>query len=300
MNKILITLIALLSTHSFADKTELTLKFNGLTKMIGQHYEGWNIVNGVAESTGRFAVTSKGHVVSVNKNGDYIKKIGKNGYAKFLVPESQRQSSLFVLTIEPNNDQDDSPSSVHLFGGKYTNEQATLSIDHQSSIGTNFSNSEGSVILAAPSGGEDNQGVWFLNPSNGKSSLDLPELPNGWAYEGWIVNQKNNKKFSTGIFIDPNGNDSDNAGLLAGPLKLDTPNLPGQDIVKSSVVLDDGIHSIVVTVEPYPDYDPRPFDIKILKHDIKKLQEGKKSLNLNNIAEDLPAGKVYFNTNHNK
>lgn len=143
-------------------------------------------------------------------------------------------------------------------------------------------------------GGNFNQGVWFVDPSNGTGALDLPQLPDGWAYEGWIVNTENGKKFSTGIFKNPNQEDSDAAGPLAGPLKLAGPKVPGQDIVKSPVVLNDGHHAIVVTVEPYPDFDPAPFSIKILESEVETTTPGRMSVPLENTSDDVPSGFVHM------
>ncbi|MCB0357602.1 MAG: hypothetical protein KDD40_11370, partial [Bdellovibrionales bacterium] len=276
------------------ESVKLTLETQGLESMKGQHYEGWNIINGKAISTGRFSITQKGQIYSVKTTGEKLNKIGEEGIAHFELSKNHSQATLFVLTIEPNNDSDPNPSTVHVLGGEYSNYQASLSIAHGSSLGSDFSNASGSYILAAPTGGNPNQGVWFVNPQQGIGALELPELPMGWAYEGWIVNTKNNKKFSTGIFQNPQQMDSDGAGPYAGPLKLSFPRVPGQDIVATPVVLDDGIHAVVVTVEPYPDYDPAPYAIKILKSDIEENAQGMVNYPLENISPSAPSGSVHI------
>jgi len=295
MNKILITLIAALSfSQAQASTVELGLELSNLTPMKGQHYEGWNIIDGKPFSTGRFSITKHGDIYLVDNNGKMKMKVGSNGEASFKVNHNHIKSELFVLTIEPNGDKDNGPSNIHVIGGNYTKGQANLSIAHGSSLGTSFNSATGNFILAAPTGGNFNQGVWFVNPSNGMKDLDLPTLPSGWAYEGWIVNTTNGKKFSTGIFKVKTGVDSDAAGPYAGPLKLSFPPVPGQDIVKSHVVLDDGKHAIVVTVEPYPDFDSSPYDIKILKKKINKGAKGMSSIELKNISDTAPTGTVHI------
>ena len=269
---------------------KLTLKTTGLEPMVGQHYEGWNIVDGSALSTGRFSIAKDGNIYQVDQNGKHLFKIGKNEIAEFTVDKEQLKSSLFVLTIEPNGDIDKNPSKVHLFGGSYNNGKANLRIEHNSSLGNDFSMANGSFILAAPTGGEFNKGVWFFNPDQKAESLNLPQLPDGWVYEGWIVNTMSGNKYSTGVFLDTKLADSDNAGPSAGAFKLNFPGFPGQDIVQTSELLDDGTHAIVITVEPYPDYDPNPSSIKILKADVDMFAVGMRSIFLDNISMSAPSG----------
>ncbi len=276
-----------------AGTVNLTLELSGLGSMQGQHYEGWNIVAGQAKSTGRFSINDNGNIYSVDSMGRELRRLGTNNTATFIVDSSQKSSTLFVLTIEPNGDDDTGPSSVHVMGGEYSSGAATLTTSHKSSLKVDFTSVTGSFIMAAPTGGEFNQGVWFVDPSEGIGSLSIPTLATGWAYEGWIVNTSNGKKISTGIFFDANGADSDAAGYLAGPLKLSFPSVPGQDIVESPVTLDDGKHAIVVSVEPYPDFDPAPYDIKIFKSDISPTDPGMTPLELNRINV-VPTGLAHI------
>ena len=286
-------LLGFLGIEAYAGSTQLGLSLEGLEPMKGQHYEGWNIVNGRALSTGRFQLSSNGKIYLVDANGRAKKRIGQDGHAYFDLQKLHARATTFVLTIEPNGDVDPGPSDVHVMGGHFRHGKTELSVDHASSLGTDFGQSDGTFILAAPTGGEFNQGVWFVDPSRGEGSLHLPELPNGWAYEGWVVNTKNGRLFSTGIFRNAKSTDSDNAGPLAGKLKLNFPPVPGQDVVKSPLALNDGIHSVVVSVEPYPDYDSRPFSLKVLSGRINRNLAGGESSDLNNIvAETAPSGSA--------
>ena len=295
MKTTLLTILSgLVALSANASQVQLGLELNGLEPMQGQHYEGWNIVSGQPHSTGRFSIGKNGNIYQVNTAGKFLRKVGQNGEASFSVPRSHLNSSLFVLTIEPNGDMDPAPSNVHIMGGNYSSQQASLTIGHGSSLGTDFASSAGSFILAAPTGGEPNKGVWFLNPANGQGSLVLPALPDGWAYEGWIVNTENGGKYSTGLFKQTQGADSDGAGPLAGPLKLSFPPVPGQDIVRSRVVLDDGIHAVVVSVEPYPDYDPAPYALKVLMAGVYANAPGMTPLALENISNTAPTGTAHL------
>ena len=93
-----------------------------------------------------------------------------------------------------------------------------MSIGHSAALGTDFASVGGTFILAAPTAGDrpgfGNKGIWFLDPAQGVASLQLPELPQGWTYEGWVVTDQG--PMSTGRFRDPASADSDGAGRAAG------------------------------------------------------------------------------------
>lgn len=288
MKKLLLLLSSLvLWTSESSAETLMQMELKGLTHMKGQHYEGWNIINGQAVTTGRFSIGKDNNVYSVDDDGVRQGLLGNTDAAVFRLDDSHKRSSLFVLTIEPNQDKDPKPSDVHIIGGNYSNQVATLSVSHGTSLGTDFASASGEFILAAPTGGNFNQGVWF-------TGLNLPSLPpKGWAYEGWIVNTKNGGKISTGVFRDAKQTDSNKAGRFAGSMVLDFPNVPGEDIVKTPIVLNDDKHAIVVTVEPYPDFDPSPYNLKILKTDVSSSAEGMTGISLTNIVnQNTVSGRI--------
>lgn len=128
----------------------------------------------------------------------------------------------------------------------------------------------GTVLIAAPTAlnGPTNQGIWFINASTKKFSLALPELESNHVYEGWIVDDCTGKKISTGIFRATGSIDSDSAGRYAGPLALNFPQVPGSDFVTLGQDLVDGGHNVVITIEPYPDSDPNPSGVAVLRLNI--------------------------------
>jgi|GEM_PF-5968214 len=145
----------------------------------------------------------------------------------------------------------------------------------------------GTVLVAAPTAlnGPTNQGVWFINPATKAFSLELPELPSDQVYEGWIVDDCTGKKVSTGIFRATGSIDSDSAGRYAGPLSLNFPPVPGSDFVTLGQDLADGGHNIVITVEPYPDSDPNPSGVGVLRVNVPAGTAVGTTLNLENIAQ---------------
>jgi hypothetical protein len=145
----------------------------------------------------------------------------------------------------------------------------------------------GTVLIAAPTAvnGPTNQGIWFVNPSTKLFSLDLPDLESNQVYEAWIVDDCTGKKISTGLFRATGSIDSDSAGRYAGPLALSFPPVPGSDIVTLGQDLADGGHNIVITVEPYPDSDPNPSGIAVLRANIPAGITVGTEINLENIAQ---------------
>ncbi len=146
---------------------------------------------------------------------------------------------------------------------------------------------KGTVLIAAPTAvnGPTSQGIWFINPATKALSLDLPMLDADQVYEGWIVDGCTGKKTSSGIFRAVGGIDSDAAGRFAGPLALNFPAVPGSDFVTLGSDLSDGGHTVVITVEPYPDSDPNPSGVAVLRADIPAGTQPGTELNLQNVAQ---------------
>lgn len=213
-------------------------------------YENWLIVDDAPVSAGRFTVDSAG-VPSAS--------------AFPIDSAAAEDATAFVLTIEPATGDAPEPSDVHIVAGEYDGNGALAIVDHPAALGTDFATAAGEYILETPTSGDVaddyDQGVWFLVPgATGMSpGLDLPALPAGWTYEGWVVGADG--PVSTGTFDVADGADSDGAGAAAGP--DGAPAFPGQDFVDPATVLTTG-HMAVISVEPVPDNSPAPFTIKPL------------------------------------
>ncbi len=232
--------------------TELRLNVTGLEDLGATAvYEGWLMVNGAPVSTGRFSVNAQGVLSKTS----------------FDVLRSQADAATaFILTIEPAVGDVAAPADTHLIAGSFdaNRSSASLSIAHPAALGDNFGTAMGEFILATPSSAtmvDDGQGLWFLcmNENGGmEASLNLPDLPSGWAYEGWVV--VDGVPISTGTFTRVDAADSDGAGPTAGPGTV--PPFPGQDFITPAVNL--GGRTVVVSIEPQPDNSPAPFALKPL------------------------------------
>jgi hypothetical protein len=242
-------------------------------------YEGWLIVNGAAKSAGRFTVNDQG-VMSQNS---------------FSATSSDLASaSSYVLTIEPKNDLDPGPTKTHLLAGDFdaAKSRATLNVAHSAALGNDFTKATGKFFLATPTNNAstDDQGIWWIEATAGTMlpGLNLPTLPEGWVYEGWVV--VDGKPTTTGRFTRVDRVDSDGGGPAAGP--NDAPAFPGQDFINPAKKLPGGM--AVILIEPEPDNSPAPFLLKpLLTNPIRNATGPSNSQTMENQASKLnPTGTV--------
>jgi hypothetical protein len=228
-------------------------------------YEGWIIVNEEPVSTGTF---------SIDENGD-------PDPSTFPIDGDQAaQASKAVISIEPDPDNDPAPSATKVLAGPInigtTEATADLVVSDGAALDTDFSGAQGAYVLNTPTTSETedyNQGIWWLMPGDSPSpNLTLPTLPDGWVYEGWVVDTSDGMTpVTTGQFPAATENpgheaDADGAGPDSG--SGSAPPYPGQDFIMDSDVSPRDLttdHMAVISVEPNMDGDPAaPYSIKPL------------------------------------
>jgi hypothetical protein len=254
-----------------ADTSTLTLNLSGLEDLGSDYaYEGWIMVDGAPQTAGIFTVDGEGNPSQRSFDLD---------------ADALSAATAYILTIEPSPDPNPAPSDVHILAGDFAATGATLTVDHPAAVGTDFTAASGSFILATPTDDDDTNeasGVWFLDPSGPSAALSLPDLPAGWAYEGWAV--IDGQPVTTGTFTGAAGADSAAPYSGSNP----APPFPGEDFLVNApsgatfpVDLTDGM--IVVSVEPVPDNSPAPFALKPL---LRRIEGGEvhSSISLNNNA----------------
>lgn len=233
---------------------ELELNISGLENLgSNSRYEGWVIIDGNPISTGTFTVNNAGQM----------------SQTVFEIPGSAgklKAATAYVLTIEPYPDNSSAPSEQHLVAGNFEENTANLSIGHPAALNTTFASASGNFLLATPTTAstmDELSGLWFINNSSGSGAagLNLPVLPAGWRYEGWVV--INGIPVSTGAFM--NGNMADASAPFSGPLS--EPPFPGEDFIMNApagLTFPTNLSGkmAVVSVEPYPDNSPAPFLVK--------------------------------------
>lgn len=232
----------------------LTLNLSGLEDLgSGFLYEGWVIVDGSPVSTGTFSVSTDGTLSATSFAVDAT---------------SLENSTAFVLSIEPSPDDDAAPAATKVLQGEFSGTSATVS----TGIVGDFSSAAGSFFLRTPTdeagsgvnNGNDENGVWFGIPGMPPTeSLDLPTLPEGWAYEGWVVGETG--PITTGTFtaFDVADDSAPFSGEASGP------PVPGEDFFSNApdgetFPLDIRGRTVVISVEPVPDNSAAPFAMKPL------------------------------------
>lgn len=255
----------------------LNIDINGLENLgSGYAFEGWIIVDGSPISTGIFSVDNNGAL----------------SQSSFELNLSDLQNATkFILTIEPSPDNDPAPASTHYLAGDFSNRSATITVEDPAAIGDDFLSATGPYILNTPStastDADYSAGIWWLDPASGPSAtLDLPVLPDGWVYEGWVVG--NSGPITTGRFTMASGADSDQGGPTAGPDPV--PPFPGQDYINPLIDLIG--FTAVISIEPEPDNSPDPFTLKpLVDADIEDVGIGVLQ-SMSNNANTFPTGTV--------
>ena len=219
-----LAIIIMLAVAACDGKDKETFSFVGIQPLVnGYHYEGWAFIKDSPISTGKFNVDVDGNLVHLD--GRVIDN------REFDTGTDLSSATVLFVTIEPPGD-DSIPSKSHYLAGDVANLSAELSVGHITAIGHNFTTASGLYILATPSNFGDSQefsGIWYLRLSSGlpTKTLELPTLPQGWKYEGWVVIE--GIPVTTGKFIAPAAEDL--AAPYSGPQEW--PPYPGEDFLEN-------------------------------------------------------------------
>jgi hypothetical protein len=240
-------------------KRTLVLEFTGVEPLANDyHYEGWAIIGGEAQSTGKFNLDAAGDFVTVG--GVEI----PNG--EFDVDFDLDDATAIVISIEPAGDTDDIPSDTKYLAGGVSDDVADLTVAASQALGDDFTSATGKVILATPTNGSNTNelsGIWFLDLGTGSPEvgLSLPTLPTGWKYEGWAV--ISGQPVTSGKFTAVD--EADESAPYSGPQA--GPPFPGEDYLMNALAgltfpTDLSGATAVISVEPDPDDDTAPFALK--------------------------------------
>jgi len=271
----------------FVSRGRFLISVSGLPRLEGGHYQilaefatpgkgrdlGTSSYAGPYASLGRF-----------NLSEDGSKLIGPDGRdARFEIPEGGNAQLIdnVILALQPDSLL---ASSLHvgrgsvIMGGRMLGDArmgvADLKLDHSDAFDSDLRLPTGTFTVTAPTSPPDsNSGVWFFENVLGiaPSLHDLPVLPPGWSYEGWLVDRTDSsiaRYYSTGRFLRPDSADFDGPGPGAGPGQ--GMDFPGQDFITGAggqPELPDvnyGPYVVAVTIEPEPDISPEPFFLQIL------------------------------------
>ena len=180
-----------------------------------------------------------------------------------------------------------------VLAGEVAGGEATLTVDHPSALGVGLEEASGEYILATPTDGEDNNelsGVWWTAVPRAQS-LFLPELPDAWVYEGWLI--VDGTALTMGTFRDPFA--ADDAAPYSGP--IEAPPLVGEDLIVNApeglvFPLDLRGQEVTVTIEPADDADPGPSGFVFLAGAVPLDAVDHTTYPVVNLATELPVVTV--------
>ena len=231
----------------------LTLEFSSLSPTTaGSVYGVWLKENGAFASLGEFTVNDAGTI------------------SNSLYPVNRdrlTQAQGLLISYEVEGFTTNTPSSIRILAGDFVNKGVRLTIDHPDAMGIAFTDIKAAYILATPTDGNSISnfaGLWYFDPSDSTSTLELPTLGANWTYESWI--QLEDESISMGTFSDvAMADDSDEFGGMSPGYPS-----PGQDFLqgRSDFPLDLTNQEVFLTVEPVADTDSMPFVIRIYQADI--------------------------------
>ena len=146
----------------------------------------------------------------------------------------------------------------------------------------------------------DENGIWWLDITSGTpvAGLDLPVLPEGWKYEGWVV--ASGIPITTGTFTKVAA--TDDAAPFSGMEPLPMPNgtdgfFPGEDFVANApsnvtFPLDVRNMTAVISIEPDPDNSSDPFLLKPLVSTAGMMTAPALNTMDSNVVNSFPSGTV--------
>ena len=280
------------SQKSNATLRDISLDLTGMQPLSnGYQYEVWLVFGSKVRSVGKFQSDTSGQVIPTE--GFLL-----HGQSLALPVDSTHITEI-LITIEPPGEDDGRPSETRYLAGTIVNGGADLTVSHPLALGVSFRRAKAFYILSSPSstGLEDwKSGIWWLDLMGdstlaGEPGLHLPELPAGWLYEGWV--EVSGQALTTGRFHQVFGHDFDSP--YNGPLPV--PAVPGEDYILNApegLAFPTDIRGgrIFVSVEPYPDDDPKPFSISPLLSTIPKQGGYRITYRLENVYRQLPSGVV--------
>jgi len=253
------------------------LAIDGLSPAAPGLYEGWLQVDGSPISFGRFDVTADGKLV--DPFGDDVDPRG------FRVTAAIDRVEAVFITLEPPADRDADPSTGVVLAGPVHGEARDVALTVTDAVGAALGTARGRFMLRTPTSAatdDESRGVWF-GDAGGAPLLELPLLPAGWRYEGWVL--RGDAAFPTGRFAAPDGPDEDGAGDQGGAEP--PPSLPGQDwLDEGPGRLTEGDARVVVSVEP----DGRPYPARPFLIVLESTVSGSTGLE----RHPLPSGSIHL------
>ncbi len=257
---------------------QISVSVENLPPLRNAYYQLWVTFYQFNNTVGGDAPQHEGEYVSVGSfsvAADGTLRGLSGGAAAFHLPPGANAQLLKDVVVSVQTEDTEQPQSI-LMGGSVRGDpitaSANLTIAYTDAFRTDFSSVSGVCTIISPTSPPDsNAGVWFVQLGSPLTAglRNLPLLPRGWRYEGWVVQPaggRNITSISTGRFTRADSADLDGAGPYAGsggpPF-----NFPGQDFIQGMRIpnlLEPG-YAFMVSIEPEPDNSSEPFFLTLLR-----------------------------------
>lgn len=210
-----------------SSRFRVVLDVDGLQQMSNAfQYQLW------ARTPGGFVGSDQ---FNVGEDGRFINPQGQVISNTLTMQTNVANAEVLFLVVNGKGDSPLVPSSKRLLAGPVSGGAATLRLSHGEALGVDFAGASGQFVVGTPTDpGQANSrsGVWFgTRNASGDSfapSLELPELPNGWVYEGFVT-LADGTTLRTGKFSRVDRVD-DAALFFPG----DSPVVPGEDFLANA------------------------------------------------------------------
>ncbi|MEQ9105655.1 MAG: hypothetical protein RIE53_13275 [Rhodothermales bacterium] len=279
------------SSDEPANRFRITLDVDGLVPLQdGFRYQVWAMVDNTPVGS---------TVFNVNENGQFVNNLGQIVSRTLSMSANVARATTVMVTINGKTDSGTVPSNRVLMAGDVDNGGVTLSVDHPLALGAELGGPfTGAFQLATPSDTNPNNelgGLWFGTGQGAQlqPTLDLPELPSQWIYEGWI-SLSDGTVFSTGKFSRGDRFDESNPHSFQ-----DVPLVPGEDFLldpPAGVTFppDFSGAAVFVTVEMAED-DNRstPFAVRLLEGSVPASPQPRTPYALQS-STSVPGGSAEF------
>ena len=304
---------------SGAQESKISIELKGLEDLGSTHwYEAW-----VKYDSAAIEITKTIHVFTSD-----------GGDIRFTVDVPLgilQKGKAVIITIEDDdvpgarfirNAQGDiidtvyAPSDYRILAAKIVANNGSFSLGDDFLLKHDFDNATMSFVLDTPTDGVGNNpksGLWFINyeiteitDTTGAvigydttlvAGLDLPDLPDGWTYEGWVM--FNQDSVSTGKFISAEGADDGNP--YSGP-QAAYP-FPGEDFLTnapSGITFPtdlSGKEVLVTLVPPYPEESKPPYKTTVFKGVVPSDASPKTVYTIGSNSESFPGGSLSIQIN---
>ena len=279
---------------SLDGNSTVTFSAEGLEPLAGGlNYQLW-LMAGTPDQPWGYPVV----MFNIDENGDLVDPVADTVYTGPFQAGIEA-NAVFGVAVSLENAEVVQPYSSFSFilGGQFEGGTAPMSTSHWIAFNVFLDPATGKFILRTPTDDDpenETSGIWFMDPTTtpAEDGLHLPEAPEGWNYESWVV--VGDQYLSMGKFFLPDMADS--TATYSGTLP--SPTVPGEDFLTAAPAgltfpLDLSGATVLVTMEPWAEWDlepESPFFLRLFDFEIPAGAEAETPYDMIPRVDQLPTG----------